>query len=179
MLVRLFARGWPHRCGIVCCHGEVGGLGEDLREQTGGAWELDEWSLILCFCVNATTVTQWILLRVKFSFMDASIGCLEILSTSGGRGLWTRSPHLFMAPGRGRGCLLLKCVRCVPSLCFFFLKVLIVFMNISNPSLINLSCSGHICSLACTRLMIIVSFAGVSCSASLLDGGIGLLIHST
>lgn len=57
MPVRLFERGWPHRCGIVCCHGEGGGLEEELGEQTGVRGNGMNVSLILCFCVNVTTVT--------------------------------------------------------------------------------------------------------------------------
>lgn len=58
MPVHLFERGWPHRCGIVCCHGEGGGLEEELGEQTGVRGNGMNVSLILCYCVNATTFTQ-------------------------------------------------------------------------------------------------------------------------
>lgn len=65
---------------------------------------------------------RWSLLRVKFNGMDASIGCIPsgILSLSGGRGLWTRSPHLFMAPGRGeRASFIEMCLFCTVAVSLF------------------------------------------------------------
>lgn len=157
MPVRLFERGWPHRCGIVCCHGEGCGLGEELREQTGVRGNGTNVSSIPCFRVNATTA----------SVIDGF--CCEWSST-----VWTRqsAAHLreccpvqegvgsgpgapiyswLLVGGDGGASFIEMCLflhsRCVSVSWTFILPL----WRIPPRAFYG----GHVCSIACTRLMII------------------------